>query len=98
MALHVDEYFKREAPPMAQSPDLSDWPEDVRETVEAVSRVFNLRPPERSRRKGGSFAFWITTARELDDGFVECPRCKHMVNVLTLEDRCEGSHYSRGQA
>ncbi len=31
-----------------------------------------------------------------DDGFVECPKCGHMVNPLTLGDRCEGSHYSRG--
>ena len=61
------DYFRREAPPNAEAPDLSDWPEDVRETVEAVCRVFNLRPPSRSRRKAGSFAFWISTARELED-------------------------------
>jgi len=155
------DYFRREAPPKGEAPDLSAWPEDVRETVEAVCRVFNLRPPERSRRKAGSFAFWIQAARELadacrphgprevleevqrdvtmalhqgrgitiagpqslvnlarakagqmgarsvfvpqgedaiDDGFVECQRCKHMVNPATLGDRCEGSHYSRGHA
>lgn len=153
------DYFRREAPPNAEAPDLSDWPEDVRETVEAVCRVFNLRPPSKSRRKAGSFAFWITTARELtdacrphrprevlegvqrdltlalhrghgitiagpqslvnlarakagqmsvpsafvprgeealDDGFLECPRCHRMVNPLTLDDACVGSHYSRG--
>jgi|SRR3990172_8811054 len=67
MTLEFADYFRHEAPPKAEAPDLGDWPEDVRETVEAVSRVFNLRPPSRSRRKGGSFAFWITTARELTD-------------------------------
>jgi hypothetical protein len=153
------DYFRHEAPPKGEAPDLSDWPEDVRETVEAVCRVFNLRPPARGRRKAGSFAFWIQAARELEDacrphrprevleevqrdvtmalhrgqgitiagpqslvnlarakagqlsarsvfvpqgeeagedGFLECPRCKSMVNPLTLDDRCEGSHYSRG--
>jgi len=29
-------------------------------------------------------------------GFVECPRCHQWVNPATVNDRCQGSHYSRG--
>jgi hypothetical protein len=30
-------------------------------------------------------------------GMVECPRCHVRVNPLALNDRCEGSHYVRGE-
>ena len=47
--------------------DLAAWPEDVRDTVEEVCRLWNLRPPNTKKGK----AFWIQQARELMDACAE---------------------------
>ena len=43
--------------------DLSDYPEDVRPTIQAVAEHFKLRPPTTKKGKG----YWIMQARELID-------------------------------
>jgi len=47
--------------------DLHAWPEDVRETIEAVCELWWLKPPETKKSK----AYWIASARELIDAFGE---------------------------
>jgi len=82
------DYFRREQPPLAAEPDLAEWPEDVRETVGAVCRVFNLRPPMRTKRKAGEFALWIQDSRELTDACRPFPVLEVLEEVqrdLTLE-------------
>ena len=57
-------YFRNESPPMAESPDLTEWPVDVVPVVKAVAQVFNLRPPA---KKTSGFKLWIKAGRELLD-------------------------------
>lgn len=42
--------------------DLADWPEDVREIIQEVCKLFNLKPPTRKSK-----SYWIASARELID-------------------------------
>ena len=88
------DYFRREVPPMAQSPDVAEWPEDVQATVRAVCEVFNLRPPSRGRRKAGPYSFWIITARELEDACLPHPVKDVLVEVQ--RDLSEAMHQGKG--
>ena len=45
----------------AGGPDMSGWPEDVREIVAEVCELWYLHPPTTKRSK----AYWILSAREL---------------------------------
>ncbi len=49
--------------------DLHAWPEDVRETIETVCKLWNPKPPDAKAKK--SKAYWITSARELIDACSE---------------------------
>lgn len=45
--------------------DLGRWPEEIRDWVTAVCRLWGLVPPDVPKRGGGDFAFWIRSIREL---------------------------------
>lgn len=58
--------------------DLSNWPEDVRPWLEAVSNLWGLIPPVKPNKSGGQFATWIKELRALQQA------CRDSLNVLYL--------------
>lgn len=47
--------------------DLADYPPDVAATIGLVCKLWHLRPPRRSKKKGGTYATWIEAARDLNE-------------------------------
>ncbi len=50
-----------------EGPDLSKYPEDVRDTIYKICTLWNLSPPSglRSGKRSTLFGYWITSTREL---------------------------------
>jgi len=85
------DYFRRESPPLAEAPDLADWPADVVPAIRAVSQVFNLRPPT---KKTGGFKLWIKAGRELSDACQ--PHAPAEVLIELQRELSERLHRGRG--
>lgn len=66
--LSAEEYKDRVKQSMASQsggPDLANWPEEVRPVVSAMVEFFSLRPPDKPKRGGGQYAYWIKGARDV---------------------------------
>lgn len=53
--------------------DLSVYPEDVREVLAELYRLWKLKPPTIVKKRGGQYGLWVESARELIEACGEYP-------------------------
>ena len=59
----LEEYFTEENLPQHPQVDVGDYPEDTRDAITALCRLWNFVPPSKKSRH---FSKWIQDARELN--------------------------------
>jgi hypothetical protein len=67
----TEEYKKRTEEALFASlsnkSDYAQFPEDIRPVAERMEKLWHFRAPNKSKKKGGQYAFWIESCRDLLD-------------------------------